>query len=253
MSKIDVVYCPGSYGTYLAWAIYSYSSLNKSGLIELPFTDVGSAHKFWRSDARGIVTPEHAVNDKTHDCVIIRPVYYINYLANQIKKFSSDVEVANLSNWGAHSNTIWAKREAISLMFSDLFLSQQTQYSGYINNSSLNSIVVDSTAVLGNIVQVLDSVFAKFNLSKITDNDVILHNHSIYLQLQEYTDHEKQLQNIVVNTIADHAFAIGNLTIIDEAYVQHLLRESGYELRCHGLDKFPCTTTELRKLINEAN
>ena len=40
-------------------------------------------------------------------------------------------------------------------------------------------------------------------------------------------------------------------TMLDEAYIQHCLREKGYEIRCDGLDVFPTTSRDLRELIYE--
>ena len=40
-------------------------------------------------------------------------------------------------------------------------------------------------------------------------------------------------------------------TMLDEAYVQHCLREQGYEIRCDGLDTFPTNSSDLRELIYE--
>ena len=39
------------------------------------------------------------------------------------------------------------------------------------------------------------------------------------------------------------------LTLFDEAYVQHLLRNRGYEIECDSLDAFPKSSGPLRKKI----
>jgi len=39
------------------------------------------------------------------------------------------------------------------------------------------------------------------------------------------------------------------LPLPSEVWIQYRLRELGYEIRCHGLDIFPTTSVQLKKLL----
>lgn len=59
-----------------------------------------------------------------------------------------------------------------------------------------------------------------------------------------------QLIHDIVNAIIDNKdLNWAELSIIDEALIQHYLRKRGYELKCHGLNEFPTNTKKLRELM----
>ena len=76
---------------------------------------------------------------------------------------------------------------------------------------------------------------------------------NIYTQIRtvsntynQFTKFERELQTITNNNTDSPC-----QTLIDEAYVQHSLREQGYEIQCDGLDTFPTNSRDLREIIYE--
>ena len=57
------------------------------------------------------------------------------------------------------------------------------------------------------------------------------------------------LNDVAINLTNTKDFAFDHLTCLDEIMIQKMLREKGYELKCDGLNTFPPTMNELRKII----
>ncbi len=72
-----------------------------------------------------------------------------------------------------------------------------------------------------------------------------------WLYFEDFTNIDSLCQHIVSAVLSDEEFKWSDtqLTLIDEAYVQYLLRQHGLELRCHGLDIFPSSSVQLKELL----
>ena len=70
--KILTVFSPGSYGTYLSWAVNSYSNLNISREIHKPFGNNGSAHLYRRDLDKKKVKPSHLIKEDYKNIILIR-------------------------------------------------------------------------------------------------------------------------------------------------------------------------------------
>ena len=57
------------------------------------------------------------------------------------------------------------------------------------------------------------------------------------------------IENYVNATIQNINLSLDNLTLFDEAWIQHRLRQNNFVLRCTDLNLFPKYTKELTKLI----
>jgi hypothetical protein len=67
---------------------------------------------------------------------------------------------------------------------------------------------------------------------------------------QQYIiDKKIQIDRIVDSIVTDGFCEWKITTVIEEAIIQQKLRSHGYEIRCHGLDRFPTNTTDLRDLL----
>jgi hypothetical protein len=254
MNKIHVIFCPGSYGTYLAWAIYSYSNLNTDPII-MPFTEAGSAHNFRKYAGFIKVQAKHEIDASTVDCVIVTPTQYVTYLNNRLVKFKCGLGIddASLQNWGEHSDSTWARREYYSLVVGDLLNTSKTQYDFTTVADNINFIRVDAERILFDLVAVLKEVYAKFNLTCTSDLTTILENHEKYMSLQPFMYLENTVNEILDGVLNSKLVKIAGLPLLAEAYIQHVLREQGYDLQCHGLDEFPSDTLSLRKLLTRNN
>jgi hypothetical protein len=78
----------------------------------------------------------------------------------------------------------------------------------------------------------------------------IKNNHRLFLEKQSYHNSQKRIINWVDNIVNNIDAESPCRTILDEAYVQHLLRNRGYEIQCDGLNLFPATALKLKKITN---
>jgi hypothetical protein len=76
-------------------------------------------------------------------------------------------------------------------------------------------------------------------------------NQQQWIAQQRYHNSQHRCNAWVEDILNDRNTPTPCQTILDEAYVQHCLREQGYEIRCDGLNNFPKTSSELKELIYE--
>ena len=257
--NIYTIFSPGSYGTYLSWAVYSYSSLNTNGEIVLPFSSSGSAHKYRNTAGFMCVHPTHDMPANCNRAIIIQPTEFLDYLDNQYSKqndYETDVilsviiqnfEQKLIEDWGPDID-IWQKRELCSFFLPAMFKSLQQKIVKY-QSQLPNAISINASDILTDLLGSLCKIWAFFGITQTCSDSVILTNHNTYLGLQRHIG-----KSVYVNSIVDHCLdgndmSIGDLTIFDEAYIQFLLRERGYEMRCYNLNVFPKTTQDLRELL----
>jgi hypothetical protein len=265
---IFVLFPQGCYGSYVARCLYYYTDLNPEPVIEFVFDQHGSSHSI-RQDAmlQTKINVVHRLPKKLPQVVTVLPLanHCLDYFNNQfakdanfnLKKYmdfvitQSDILV-KLKNWGVDYDTIesaprWVLREFFSFWLADSFAS-------ICNNKlylSHTEISLNTNDIFQDFYNTILRVSHALGLTVTADKIKIDSNHAAFLKSQEF--HNSQLNCINwVNTIV----SAENLecqspcqTIFDEAYVQHLLRAAGYELKCHGLDVFPATSAEMQSLI----
>lgn len=261
---IQTIFCPGSYGTYLSWAVFTYSNLNKSGDVKLPFGSYGSAHLYRSDPGYKIVQPTHELLDSTTGAIFIEPTNWLEYTDNQLSK-QRDYNNSLILNEMYHDyytklETVWSSdpehwehRELLSLMIQNT-INETKQRINNIRIKLENPVVVTSTQILNEICGTLQKVFQHFALTQIVPNNTINTNHKTYLSMQKHIGKDTLVANIVNYTVNNHLMEIpAGLTLFDEAMIQHLLRDKGYELTCYKLNSFPTTTLELNSLTYQCN
>ena len=157
-----------------------------------------------------------------------------------------------LNNWPAEydENDIlnkWIIREYLSLVL----------YNSLYRNFCLDKLKhfksLDLLPV--NVVDLRDNFSA--TILKMVDYLDLKINHSVDLDelYQVWKDSQKHffkdqlIHNIVNATIGNKDLDWAGLSIVDEAMIQHYLREQGYEIKCYGLNDFPTNSKQLRELI----
>jgi len=261
----NIVFCPGGYGTYLAWSIYTYSELNESGTIELPFGPNGSCHLFRNHIGSKILPRVHELPEPQSNIVYIRPSRdrAIEYLDNQLAKQSefnhSEILESMLGNykekkisvgWGTNVPEKWQERELLSFFLPDMF---EDQMSGYLNASldNFNAIQICSDEIIKDPRQLLNNIFTFFNLKSIDTIEKLNEVHEIYLNLQQNLNKGQVAIDYINAAINGKSFTINNCTLFDEAWIQHLLREKGFEVKCYNLNKFPLCASKLTPLLEK--
>jgi hypothetical protein len=261
----NTVFCPGSYGTYLAWCIYTYSNLNKLGKIDLPFGPSGSCHLFRNHIGIKILPTMHALPDPGSNIVYITPssARAIEYLDNQLAKQSEfnnyEILESILSNykekllvgWASNNPERWQERELLSLFLPHMFKDQMSEYLNTPIDNFKNTIQINSEEIFNDLRQCLNNIFTFFNLKSIDTIEKLEEVHVMYFDLQQNLNKGQLTIDYVDAAIVGKSFTIENCTLYDEAWVQHLLREKGFEVKCYNLNKFPLCASNLTPLLEK--
>jgi hypothetical protein len=266
-NKIQILYAPGSYGTYLAWSVYTYSNLNLSGKMDLPFGPYGSAHKFRKHAGFDIVhpSPTHDIVSEFTNFIFIQPVNLLEYTDNQFSKqadYNRNLHITSMfpdaydklqKNWT--NSSCWEQRELLSFLLPDMFNSIADKFDEKLKVILKNKKVlkVNSDDILYNFELTLLEIIAYFKLIKVVNSDVINLNHALYMSQQKYIGRDMLIENLVKSIISKKSQEIPELTIFDQAMIQYKLREHGLELQCYELNKFPETTDQLANLTYKSN
>ena len=98
---------------------------------------------------------------------------------------------------------------------------------------------------------VFSEIINRIGLTVTTDSAIMKVNQQQWIAQQRYHNSQHRCNAWVEDILNDRNTPTPCQTILDEAYVQHCLREQGYEIRCDGLNNFPKTSSELKELIYE--
>ena len=248
---INLVFVPGSYGHYLASCIVLYSNLTKNDSKIPEFSLQGDSHASIPYIKRHIIcTHEPMYNHKNNRFIFINPDYssQLEYLDNQLEKFYLNNLDWCLKKMKLQGNacTVWEARELCSFWIEDLLNETQTNF---IKKIDCRDHVVDVNDIFDNIKKVLKKIFNYLELKQNIDDDRVLSRHYEFLEKQKNRGIQKKIYNWVNNTISNQNKKSPCRTFFDEAYVQHLLRKKGYEIKCYNLDKFPNNSADLRSLL----
>jgi hypothetical protein len=271
-----VLFHPGSYGTYLSWAVYTYSELNVSERLESPIGNFGSAHLFRDDSGYDVIRPMHYTQDfvRAKNVILVTPDFerLLEYLDNQIQKnynnnidelaivtFPPEYKKVIEDQWNTKKIDFWQKREYISFFIGDFFKTNKEYYtllfssehSNLIQPVNSNTITISSNEILFDLKNLIHKIFNFYNLKPIKTIDELETIHQEYLNKQNNINKYQITSEIVSSIIENNKYKIENLTIIDEAWIQHRLRQQGYEIKCYQLNKFPDCTSDLHKLLEK--
>lgn len=266
---IKVLFPPGCYGTYLTRCIYAYSNLRQEGFIPLDFDSSGSSHSY-RTDnaAKAKVENGHirTLNINNNDAIIsLLPDTNNNldYFDNQYHKNNKDC-IARYIRAGFSDNDIsdklktnwnytgsldtaprWIIREWCSFWLTGLWKDAYNR-KDYTNTNWYTLEVAD---LVDNFEASLGDIFDYLELTFTVEMSIIKETHTRFLSVQKYHNIQQKCQQWVDATINSGNLHLTNLTIFDEAYIQFLLRDNGYEIYCNDLQKFPVESSAMKKII----
>jgi len=270
---IHVIFPPGCYGTYLTRCLYNYTDLRSETFTPLTFDQYGSSHQHrYNKIARTRITSGHfekVTKINAIDTIISllpNSDHSLDYYNNQFFKqqhaalisyiftnFSQDEVTDKLSkNWrysGPLDNTVptWILREWCSFWITDSW-NEGYNRKNYLTIS--NCISVEVTDLLDNFDQTFIDIVTRLKLTINVDFAIIQHTHNIFRSNQQFHNSQLNCNQWIESTLTtDIDLPILTQTIFDEAYIQHLLRQQGYEMKCDGLNKFPVTTADLKTVI----
>ncbi len=267
---IKIIFPPGCYGTYFSRCLYNYTDLSSCNEINFEFCEDGSSHLFRDHDQSKkliwyghledtVLTPQDTV-------ITILPVHdhYLDYYNNQFVKWEKSNVISYLQtqvidremklklsqNWNYQFNTLtedipkWILREWVSFWIVDVF---KTIDSYKLIESDFQ---LDTQDIFENIFEKLVQCAKIIDKNLVADIDTIMNNQKKFIKAQQFHNSQIRCQQWVdqiLNSPHDHPSPC--ITIFDESYVQHLLREQKFEIRCNQLNVFPSTSSDMKKII----
>jgi len=290
MDKVAILYGGGCYGNFVHWCIQYFSGSD----ITLPFNQNGNSHKTDIGDFKfskkfiyfdrennlssynqNIVYGHPKTIENTKIINIIekildtdRKIIFLNcskksFLLNINNKFTkifSDgwLESNNPSSISQFNKTInelslWEKREFLSFY---IFKQHESETEYQIMNSFTNEnfLSINIENLFDDFESTIRKIFSFINLKIERTNFEEIY--SEWTKLQYYKDSDKNAKEVLRAILEDRPldWSDKNLSIIDEAWVQHQLRdEHDIEIRCWRLDKFPTSTDALRPYLIHQN
>ena len=270
---IRIFFPQGCYGTYLTRCLYNYTTLRPGAFTPLSFDNAGSSHDYYDDPNINLEVircshfDKNLIADNSRKLVIL-PIelhqldYYNNQFVKQHKnqlisyikeQLSADTIKQKLeSGWNYTQEfddqpPTWILREFFSFWIVDCF---RDGYSLKDYRSIIADVVIDTQDIFLNFEKTFEKVCQALGLQINIEQTIITKTHQDFLSKQRFYSSQLKCQQWVYDAIKGNINTLTPCqTIFDESYVQYLLRELGYELRCDGLDIFPETATALHKLI----
>jgi hypothetical protein len=270
---IKIVYPPGCYGTYLSRCLYEYTSLNTAPRVAtMTFDQSGSSHIFRKNiTAQQLIWNGHPedifwdIENNTSTVIIIpHSDHFLDYWNNHFSKqtleqvnefvlglFSiEDINYKLKTGWGYEQFDTnlprWVIREFFSKWITDVW-ADRFQNNYYKQAPAEHSINAED--IIKNFIYTFDTICQRLGLEKTVSNEFISHNHNEFLLGQKFINSQIKCNQCVQDTLDQQNSNLTINTIFDEAYIQHIFRTLGYEIRCNNLNTFPSNTTEMRTLI----
>jgi hypothetical protein len=270
---IKVLFAPGSYGTYLARCLYNYTDLRSESFIPFTFDDYSSNHQYRQDkiantkinaihlDSLIKINPTDIivtlVPDTKHNLDYCNNQCFKQYRAEPISYIlthflQGDVDSKLFKDWnyfGPLDNKvpIWMLREWCSYWITDLW---NIEYNRKNYLAVTAGTQVEVTDLIDQFDQTFIDIVNKLGLTVNINSDIIYNTHKEFVNKQRFHNSQINCNQWATSTMnANIDLPMPALTIFEEAYIQHLLRQQGYKIKCDGLNKFPTTTSCLKKII----
>jgi len=142
----------------------------------------------------------------------------------------------------------WVLREFLSFYLMPAWF-DQVEWDRPIECSGQNITVITVDELLFDFVNTLLKIKKYCNLDYAISPEHLLPTHIKNLELQKYLNHDCVCTAVVESIINNTSISWSALSLPSEAWIQWMLRESGYEIKCHGLDVFPTDSDSLRDIL----
>ena len=284
---IHVFFVPGMFGTTVEYVLRSFT--NEMTAIHAEILNDGSMHSFKKQNhplsvsmldqqnLKEINTPIYPFEechlpeilqkytiDKDDRCILIYAKTFNDAEKNLLfayhkiscglglgkRIFYSNNASHDVSAWNpTYSNysdlTPWEFREWFSIFYPTWINEWQQSYF-QVPNSWLK---ISCGEILSQPQKSFEDIISFCNMTKKTTLTEFV---AIWQQAQQYIVAEYELlHHIVDSTLAQHHITWNPLNYIGEAIVQKKLRDCGYEIRCDGLNVFPCDSQTLYNLLEK--
>jgi len=264
IDSVPIVFTGGSYGNYLAWLLDNFTSSGRQLSPELPYGLNGNSH----DTVTRCANVKYFELDQT---VHYDPFFRIHPGRNNYETYINDILLPTFNKTIAISvndddliivynnfflkdpngfYTMFNKNKRVDALREDISYRYFNQNISFVTTSTEHCLVLNLNDILYNIEKTLFKVCNFLNTNIVHNMDLILSNHNIMIELQTELNKGKEMAQFI-NDFKNcvHSLLPKNCTIVDEAYIQKYLRdELNLEIKCHNLEIFPKTTTELHKI-----
>ncbi len=155
-----------------------------------------------------------------------------------------------LSEWKGKGKSTWELREFLSLWTYEQTQSQ-TGYKELINLKQDKTFLIQINELRDNFLQTINNLTDWLDIKNIRTDSEIKLLHKDWINNEPYLYKDRLINSYVDAIIKDVNIVMENCTLMDQVEIQRRLRDRGYEIKCYELNKWPKTTTQLRKLIYE--
>lgn len=195
----------------------------------------------------------NAKNDKVYDVKLEK---YFNRNRDITEKweflFENHEEV--LANWPEDHDeegnlARWIVREYLSMILKD----------GVRNSLTIDSndkvkymdvLAIDVRDIRDDLEGTVTKILDYLGMESVRKDVDLTELQERWAETQPHLFKDELIKDIVESTIDGTEIDWPELSIVDEAMIQHLLRGHGYEIKCHGLNEFPTNSNHLRELIH---
>ena len=286
---VAIAYPPGAYGTYLEWCLTTLTSQEKivtpfstngsshkfignSLSSYQEFVNLTQSANFARfipkttkeeSLSKNLTSVcEHAsavihlYPDKNSSLLCINNSYskiYSDWWEHHFTKNYIDSTVI-YKNWPVdHSTDIkdtpkWIKREFLSFYLMPQWLDMVEWY--HPNTWQHKKChVVTVGQLLYNFEETLSQIKKFCGLDYVRPISDLADYHKQNLQNQKDLNADNLCNQIINSVIEQTEFHWGEISLINESWVQWQLRNLGYEIQCYELDNFPTNSVHLKELL----
>lgn len=145
---------------------------------------------------------------------------------------------------------LWIQREHMSFNLFDAWRDQVEWY--FPDKWRHDRAMIITTKELfynfENILQHIQDFWGQRYKKSVSE---IMPAHREMITLQQHLGKDQFCAKIIDSVIGTKQSSIefGGIDMVSQAWIQHQLRNHGYELRCQDLNDFPIDTTQLRSLI----
>ena len=249
--EIQLIYLAGSYGNYILWCMYSFTSLNTSGTIDISESSNGFDY-VRRLPKNIVIKPSHYVFSDIHNMVAIMPDRHrrIEYMNNVIVKDGDNNHRFVLNDsFPPKDLPIWEQRELFSYWLRDNLFVDSTidHFESMIGKFEGAKVLSNGNDFLKDPVTELTKISKPFGLTVILEDELIKCTND-FVAKQPFLDHHIFLDNYLSDLLSGVSRK-DTLTFFDAAWTQAELLKRGYELRCFDLDIWPENTDDVRKLL----
>jgi hypothetical protein len=143
----------------------------------------------------------------------------------------------------------WITREHMSF---NLFSSWHDQVEWYLPDvwQHPRSLIITTKELFENFEQVLENIINFWEVTPVRPISDLVPFHKKMLSLQTHLGKDMLCNNIIDSVLGDaDPITWGHLCMVSQAWIQHQLRQRGYELLCHDLNNFPSDTDGLKSVV----